>query len=184
MHDYQIIPLSEDHFSDVVHFSDRWIGENYFKHQDLQKILKASQKEGLNSSLLAFQGDTLIGIRLTFSPGQLTVNKHLTPHEWKVELSKVGYFKSLFISDEHQQRGIGKVLSIKSMDILKNMGGEAVLCHSWLESPENSSQRYLESLGFVKVKDHPNFWYDTDYKCVRCAPSRCLCTSVEMIKYF
>ena len=68
------------------------------------------------------------------------------------------------------------------LSILKDMGAEAVLCHSWMESPENSSQRYLLKMGFQKIKEHPKFWYEIDYFCTRCGPSRCVCTAGEMIK--
>ena len=69
------------------------------------------------------------------------------------------------------------------MEVIKLMGGKAVLCHSWLESPGNSSQRYLSSIGFESVKEHEKFWYEIDYECTRCGPEKCVCTAMEMIKY-
>ena len=54
----------------------------------------------------------------------------------------MGYFKSLFIHEDYQGAGLGKTLSHKA-SVLKEMGAHAVLCHSWMESPKNSSQRYL-----------------------------------------
>ena len=95
---------------------------------------------------------------------------------------KMSYFKSLFVSGDYQQQGLGKTLSTKSIELLKQMGAEAILCHSWLESPGNSSQKYLQRMGFTDVTTHEKFWYPVDYHCTRCGPAKCVCTAIEMIK--
>ena len=94
----------------------------------------------------------------------------------------MSYFKSLFVSGDYQQQGLGKTLSTKSIELLKQMGAEAILCHSWLESPGNSSQKYLQRMGFTDVTTHEKFWYPVDYHCTRCGPAKCVCTAIEMIK--
>ena len=72
-------------------------------------------------------------------------------------------------------------LSIKA---LKDMGAKAVVCHSWIQSPHDSSRKYLNSLGFEAVSIHEKFWYNIDYDCTRCGKnSKCVCDAQEMIKY-
>ena len=60
---------------------------------------------------------------------------------------------------------------------------QAVVAHSWKESPNNSSMKYLEKLGFLPVGEHPLFWSEVDYDCTRCGKPPCQCTATEMILY-
>jgi ribosomal protein S18 acetylase RimI-like enzyme len=176
----QFSPLTENDVEEVVAFFDRWSGKNFYTNEEVNEILKKSRK----ASFVARVADEVAGIRLTYAPGDWSEEyQQITPNEWKVPRDRVGYFKSLFVSDKFQKMGIGKTLSSKSIEVLKELGAEAILCHSWLESPNNSSQIYLKRMGFESVKEHENFWYDVPYLCVRCKPDKCICTGVEMIKY-
>lgn len=173
-------PLRESDIDEVVTFFDRWSGKNFYTHDEVKEILKRSSK----ASFIARVNGDVAGIRLTYAPGDwLNEYNAITPDEWKVNRGKVGYFKSLFVSEDYQKMGIGKSLSTKSIEVLKSLGTEAILCHSWAESPGNSSRIYLERMGFEPVKEHKNFWYEVPYQCVRCKPERCTCTGIEMIKY-
>ena len=166
-------------------FSDEWVGKNYFSEKDLNEIIDLSIKDGFNASFLAIEDNELVGIRLTYAPGSW-VNKipqGLSPNLWKVEKNEVAYFKSLFIKEEYQGKGLGKKLSYESIKVLLKMGAKAIVCHSWIESPNDSSRRYLKKMGFEKIKEHPLFWSSLDYECVRCTPKKCACTALEMIKY-
>ena len=184
-----IRPLEGSDLKKVQLFTDRWIGKDYYSYSELQDVFKKGNQGALNASFIALSGDNVVGVRLTYAPGTWIESsteifkKGLSTKEWKVLSSKMGYFKSLFVHGDFQGKGIGKVLSNKALSILKEMGAEAVLCHSWMESPENSSQRYLLKMGFQKIKEHPKFWYEIDYFCPRCGPSRCVCTAGEMIKF-
>tara|TARA_B100000683_G_C12465802_1_gene545940 strand:- start:479 stop:1072 length:594 start_codon:yes stop_codon:yes gene_type:complete len=183
-----IRPLEESDLKNVQLFTDRWIGQDYYSYSELYDVFKKGNQGSLNASFVALSGGDVVGIRLTYAPGTWiessteVFKKGLSTKEWKVPPLKMGYFKSLFIHEDFQGNGLGKVLSNKALSILKDMGAEAVLCHSWMESPENSSQRYLLKMGFQKIKEHPKFWYEIDYFCTRCGPSRCVCTAGEMIK--
>ena len=170
---------------DIKKFTDKWIGKNYFIEKDLKEIINLSIKDGLNASFLASDNDELVGIRLTYAPGGWPnkYTKGISPDLWKVEKNDVAYFKSLFIKDNYQGKGLGKKLSNESINVLLKMGAKAIVCHSWLESPNDSSRRYLKKMGFEKIKEHPLFWSRLDYECVRCTPKKCACTALEMIKY-
>lgn len=176
--------LAPTDIAGVKSFTDRWIGENYYSNEELQESLEFSKKNNLNASLVAVEGDKIVGVRLTYAPGAWTKKaRGITPAGWKVAQNEVAYFKSLFIHEEFQKMGIGRRLSSQSIEILKQMGARAIICHSWLESPGNSSQKYLQKMGFEEVARHEKFWYPIDYQCTRCGPARCVCTAVEMIKY-
>lgn len=183
--DIEIRPLTENDLENVRLFTDKWIGENYFSLDELQKIFEWSEKDGQTASFLAVDGETIAGARLTYAPG-VWINpetRGLSSELWKTTTGQTAYFKSLFVSGDYQQKGIGKKLSETSIQVLRDMGAEAILCHSWLESPGNSSQKYLQKMGFETVKEHKKFWFPIDYECTRCSPDRCVCTAMEMIKY-
>jgi ribosomal protein S18 acetylase RimI-like enzyme len=185
MNEIKIDPFRESDIPEVKKFTDCWIGENYYSEEELSEIYQLSFKDGKCSSLIAKNNENLIvGVRLTYCPGFWHQDARcITPNEWKVTGSKMAYFKSLFIHEDYQKMGIGKKLSNTSLEIIKEMGGEAILCHSWLESPNNSSQIYLKRMGFVDIKTHINYWYPIDYDCTRCSPEKCVCTAIEMVKY-
>jgi ribosomal protein S18 acetylase RimI-like enzyme len=181
---FEIRALDQDTIEDVRLFTDKWIGSNYFSTVELQAILKKSIKSLKTVSLVAFHGKELAAVRLTYAPGKW-INEStpgLTKEAWNVDTLDIAYFKSLFVSGNYQQQGLGKTLSNQSIELLKEMGAKAILCHSWLESPGNSSQKYLKRMGFSDVKTHEKFWYPVDYHCTRCGPSKCICTAIEMIK--
>lgn len=176
--------FTNDDIQKVLKFTDNWIGRNYFSKQELEDICDYSSSDGLNASFVAESDGEVVAARLSYAPGKWTSHaRGLSFDLWECEKSEVGYFKSLFVSGQFQGRGLGRELSTLSIDRLKKMGARAIVCHSWLESPGNSSQRYLKKMGFREVKRYPNFWFNIDYECTKCAPSRCECTAAEMIKY-
>jgi len=180
-----IRPLTKQDIPAIKAFTDRTIGKNYYSEPELEDILGRSVKGNQICSFGLFDEEGHIrGIRITYPPGNWSQGKGkgLSPSLWKVDLNETGYFQSLFIDPPLTGQGWGKKLSLKSLEVLKNLGAKAVLCHSWKESPHDSSGRYLRSLGFQLVAVHPFYWKDVDYQCPRCGKP-CLCTAEEMIKY-
>lgn len=179
----EIKALDSIYFPQVLEFTDKYIGKNYFNTQDLEKVLKKSLYKNQNSSLLAFIDNTLVGVRLTYMP-QIWINSpdlKIHPNLWPVDKNAVGYFKSLFVDPNHQSQGIGVTLSAQSLNILKSVGAKAVVTHCWVESPNNSSFNYLSKMGFKEVFEIKKAWSHIDYDCVVCTPKKCFCTAKEMI---
>lgn len=179
----QFKPLDEGSLEAVKAFTDQWIGKDYYQVDELKEIYDASLFGAGSCSFLAFVEGELAGVRLTFAPGRWSelITRGLSPETWGIPFEDMAYFKSLFVAEKFQGLGIGIGLSQRSLGLLKEAGARGVLCHSWLESPGNSSQRYLIKFGFSEVNRHPKFWYPIDYECTRCAPERCTCTASEMI---
>lgn len=179
----KIVSLQRKYFDQVIKFSDINIGTNYFSHQDLEKILELSIKDGLNCSLLSLDDENKIsGIRLSYAPGRVfEVEDRIK--EIPVKPQELGYFKSLFIGDKYQGQGLGSALSAKSMEILKEMGAKGIMSHSWVQSPGNSSFKYLTKIGFRELREIPNFWTHIDYDCTHCgAGNKCYCSAKEMFR--
>jgi GNAT superfamily N-acetyltransferase len=185
---YSIVTLNEISLSQLKSFTDIHIGKNYYLEDELKTILKMSQDDmGCVSFALIDSSQNIFGIRLSLLPPyihEVIADKYLTIDEWGVDLNKVAYFKSLFISPEFQGIGRGKELTNKSMEELKKRGTKAVLAHCWLESPNGSSKKYLEAMGFEAIKVHPYFWSEIDYLCSGCKIKPCKCTAIEMIYKF
>ena len=182
---FKIRQMQFSDFNKVIHFADKWIGANYYNQQNLPEILELGQLNNMNACLVALDSSTneLVGIRIVHAPEKWLNKYHgrINPKQWSLPEDDIGYFKSLFIADKYQGQGLGKALSKASIHILKQMGAKGIICHSWLESPNNSSMRYLEKMGFEHVANHPKFWHDIDYLCSGCGKPKCVCTAAEML---
>jgi predicted N-acetyltransferase YhbS len=166
-------------------FADRAIGTDYYTEKELIEILKRSEMNGEVCSLVLEDAlGAIRGIRITYPPGHWShgKGKGLTPAKWKVPLAESAYFQSLFVDPSLTGQGWGKRLSFEALRILRELGAKAVVTHSWKESPNDSSGRYLRALGFEVVATHPLYWNEIDYVCTRCGKP-CVCTADEMIKY-
>lgn len=189
MENINILPLTEKDLPGVVSFCDKEIGKNYYTLDSLKKALAKSQKLGKCSSFIAYSAVGLkevVGVRLTYAPGlwiQDFKGGGLSPDLWEVKPEYLACFKSLFIDDRYQKQGLGKTLSKMAIDILKQQGAKAILSHSALQSPNNSSQRYLQSMGFRSLREHLKFWEHIDYYCTHCKKRPCQCSALEMILY-
>ena len=162
-------------------FTDKQIGQGYYKTTELKDILLRSCKDDVNCSFLLMDDDQIAGIRLSFPPGQWSKGKGqgLTPNLWPHPLEQTAYFQSLFIDPQYQGKGWGRQLSERSLEKLIQLGSRGVLCHSWKESPDNTSSQYLKSIGFRSIAQHPHYWSSVPYQCTRCAGT-CECTALEM----
>lgn len=182
--DLQIRALRESDIEQVKAFTDVTIGKNYYSLSELEEIFKRSRKHSVMCSFVLSRGHEILGVRISYPPGLWDHGKGqgLRPDLWKSPIDQVAYFQSLFIAEALQGQGWGKKMSLAAIEALKKSGAKAVVCHAWCESPNDSSRRYLRSLGFEKVATHPFYWKQVDYVCTRCGKP-CLCTADEMIKY-
>jgi len=168
-------------------FTDVQIGEGYYSLKELEDIFERSLAPDENGnmqmcSFLLKDGDEIRGVRFTYPPGQWSQGKGagLQFSKWPHTLDQTAYFQSLFLSDKVQGQGWGARLSQASIEVLKAVGARGVVCHSWKESPFNSSTKYLEKMGFKKIAEHPLYWKDVNYNCTRCLKPPCQCTAIEM----
>ena len=182
MDNFNLEPLGPKHKKQFLSFTDQFIGNNYFNDDSFEKQIQLSLKNNLNCSfVLINEVNNIIGIRLTYAPGLWTNDIKTKYINNSIDLNSVAYFKSLFIDPDYQKKGLGPLLSNKSIEVLKKMGATHILSHSWKESPNNSSVRYLEKWGFKPLGEISNFWFDIDYLCAGCNLKNCTCTSVEML---
>lgn len=180
----QVRPLKLDDLELVKTFTDRAIGLNYFSRQELEEAFAKSSLNGVMCSFVLVDDHGAIqGFRLAYPPTTWSKGKgsKLRADLWSVPLESAAYFQSLFLADAVQGQGWGPQLSAASVAAFRELGARAIVTHAWKESPNNSSIRYLTKFGFEPVAEHPNYWVDVDYECVRDGKP-CRCTAVEMIK--
>lgn len=150
MSEIKIIPFSSEKIDEVKIFTDIHIGLNYYSKEDLQEICKKSILNGENSSFLLLKDNQIKGIRLAYMPGNWSKGKGsegLSPSSWSnFSIDELGYFQSLFLAQDFIGQGWAPVLANLSIAAIKKAGGQGILTHSWLESPNNSSRKYLEKL--------------------------------------
>lgn len=179
----KIRPFQQKDLLNIKTFTDREIGEGYYSLDELKVIFDRSNKNGIMCSLL-LENDAgkIFGVRISYPPGNWKhgKGKGLCPEKWPHGVDSTAYFQSLFISDEIRGQGWGGQLSKEALFKLREVGAKGVVCHSWKESPNNSSTKYLKKLGFELIAEHPEYWKEVDYKCTRCGEPPCLCTAQEM----
>jgi ribosomal protein S18 acetylase RimI-like enzyme len=179
---FVIEELKLSDLSALKQFTDREIGSGYYSQDELDDIYRRSLTKGRMCSFLLKKDGEIFGVRFTYPPGQWVHGKGdgLSPEKWPFAMKDTAYFQSLFLSNQVQGEGWGGKLSAKSIEVLKEIGTKGIVCHSWKESPNNSSTRYLEKIGFQKIKEHPLYWQHVNYNCTRCGKPPCQCTAVEM----
>jgi ribosomal protein S18 acetylase RimI-like enzyme len=168
----------------VKNFTDQQIGDGYYSESELIENQKKSiSKNGDITSfvLVDIKTNEVKGLRLAYPPGAWAHGKgsKLRPDLWPFALDKAGYFQSLFLSGDAQGQNWGPLLSQKSIEIFRKLGAEGIITHCWKESPNNTSFRYLDKVGFKTIVEHPNYWIDVDYVCTRDGKP-CRCTAIEM----
>lgn len=178
-----IEPFEPFHIPLVKKFTDVAIGKGYYSLEELAENQKKSicKNKQISSFVLINAHKEVKGLRLAYPPGNWDHGKgsKLRPDLWPHPLNETGYFQSLFISKDLQGQSWGPRLSQKSIEILKNNHAAGIATHSWKESPNNSSVRYLEKIGFKKIIEHPLYWNEVDYTCTLDGKP-CKCTAIEM----
>lgn len=177
----QIVPADQANPIAVKEFTDGTIGKNYYSVDELKEKIKKSYLGDQICSFVLMDNKAVVGLRLTFPPQNWSLGKGegLSSHLWPYSLEETAYFQSLFIHPDYRHQGWGTQLSQKSIEVLKKKGVAGIVCHSWVESPQNSSVQYLKSLGFKSICQYPLYWNAIDYYCSRCGKP-CVCTAEEM----
>lgn len=171
----------------VSAFADRTIGDRYYPEDEVAEYLARATVERpdgpITTAYVAETDDALVGFRLVMPPGRWDQGRGngLTPDRWPHALAQTAYFQSCFVDPACTGAGIGRRLAYAAMDDLRRLGAQAIAVHSWKESPNDSSRRYLVKLGFTPIAEHPQYWADVDYLCAGCKVQPCTCTAIEMV---
>ena len=177
----QIRALRQKDLPALKKFTDQVIGQGYYSEAELEDIFKRSFAGHIMCTFVLEIDGHIRGMRITFPPGQWSHGKGegLTPSKWPHALSETAYFQSLFLDPTLTSQGFGKKMSLLAMETLRTLGAKGIATHSWKESPNGSSGKYLRRLGFESIAEHPLYWNKIDYTCTRCGKP-CVCSAEEM----
>jgi ribosomal protein S18 acetylase RimI-like enzyme len=178
--------LRENDYEEVKRLSDAVFGLHYLTLEDIDNSYRKSCSKGLSSSFVLCDEDRIIGLRLTYAPGNWEIGPGFNPDKWKVPQDKVCYFQTNCIHPDYAGKGLGGELLKRSIEISKQQGAVAGLATIWLNSPHNSAFRYFSKAGGKVINIEQDRWskYHTeDIPCGRCG-ARCECLGAEMILYF
>lgn len=179
--------LTPEYFQEVLDLTNFFYGDNYLDFDGIVDVHRKGIKDGFNANILAFEGERIVGFRLTQSPGQWELDRWWTPQEWHQPVDRVCCFKCAAVHEDMRGQGIAKTLLQKSIEQVKKQGALAGVAQVWRESPKNSAFMYFSRCGGVFIKDHLERWAEDcindGYICSKCG-NDCKCTSAEMIIHF
>jgi len=178
----EVTLMNESDTRAVVAVAEASAGVGYYDAATVASYLQRSRGARGSFAYVARQATRVVGFRFSFPPGSWAKGRGaaLHPSRWGAATSEAAYFQSCFVHPDYTARGIGRRLATRALADLRDAGAVVVVAHSWLQSPHQSSRRYLERLGFRAVATCPDYWIDVDYTCPRCGRP-CRCTAVEMV---
>ncbi len=176
----KLIPFAAVYIDQVKRFVDSVFFEEYLSTKELIDIVKLSKNNEFNSSILAIEDDGIIGLQFSSVPGVWHMNmSNITTDLWEVAPEKVSYFGHTLIEPSKANTNLARLMSLRSMDVLKLCGARAIIGHGW-GGQDSVHTNFLKSLGFEYLKEHTGVGR---YKqCLYCKKS-CNCKISEMIKY-
>ncbi len=193
--DITVRPMTAADIDAVVALADQVVGQGYYTAESVATMLTRSTVGDVVCSHVATRArpaadapeppaptDAVLGFRFSLPPGrwQHGRGQGLSPERWPAPLAQAAYFQTAYVANAARGRGVGPRMAAAALDALRQLGARVVVTHSWKESPDNSSFRYLTRLGFVPVAEYPDYWIDVDYTCVRDGRP-CRCTAIEMV---
>ncbi len=182
-----ITQLTPDYFDAVIALANDVHGDNYIDQQSLKEIYNKGVKKGINASFIALDNNKLVGVRLSYAPGNWQIDAWCSPKLWHHKSESVAYFKCIAIDKSQQGKGIGPQLLAASIAALKEQGATAGIAHLWRQSPGNGAVKYFTKAGGILIKNHPDRWLkqcqEEGYLCTLCGRD-CHCEAAEMILPF
>lgn len=180
-------PMTAADYAAVIILANKVHGDNYLTDSSVADYFARGLHQGRCLHWLAFADEKLVGLRLTFAPGQWEIDQYCTPGEWPVSADRMCYFKCAAIDQDYQGMGIGKSLLMHSVIEATALGCEAGLAHIWRQSPNNSAFAYFSRCGGELIQDHADRWLQASledgYFCPVC-DGTCYCVAAEMVLPF
>ena len=186
MTDFLYKNLTPDDFNNIIILGNNVHGDGYLNDENIQQWYERGLSNDINCGFVVYDGDKLIGFRITFAMNNWKIDQWSSPNLWKVSADKVCYFKCNTVDERYRGHGIGGKLLKLSIDACQQQGAQAGVSHLWKQSPGNSAIKYFSKCGGELIKSHPDKWLEESkggYDCILCG-FNCHCEAAEMIIYF
>jgi len=190
----KLAPLQPEYFERTIKLGNDVHGDDYLNNGILEKVYEKSIKDGQNCSFVML--DTAdhsaeakaVGFRLTYAPGNWSIDEWCSPDLWKLPIDQLCYFKSSTVDPNYLRLGIARQMLEASIEVAKQLDARGGICHTWMQSPGNAAYKYFTKCGGSLLKTHANRWLEDSYagyKCVVCGDDvYCHCDAGEMILSF
>lgn len=178
--------IEEQDFDAVIQLATLVHGEGYINLTHLTAWVNQGIKNAINAGFVAYDDNTLVGFRLTFSANQWQIDNWCSPKLWAYSPDEVCYFKCNTVDEKYRGFGIGSMLLKLAVDAVKAQGAKAGVSHLWMQSPGNSAVKYFTKCGGKLIQEHPDRWNYLSaqgYICPICDKD-CHCSAAEMIITF
>ncbi|MFN8369591.1 MAG: GNAT family N-acetyltransferase [Bacteriovoracaceae bacterium] len=167
------------YFAEATELLNRTQGRNLFDANYLD--IKAKDQNSI--VVAAFYENQLVGVGVSEIINDL---KFYIPFDSQItdELKniKVGSLTTLAILESHQGQGIGKKITKKRLEWLKEQGCKVIVGLSWVSGLKHTSDRVFEKMGFKAVKKIDKFFWESSiqkpFDCPGCLSAPCACAGI------
>ncbi|MFD1619253.1 GNAT family N-acetyltransferase [Thalassotalea marina] len=175
-----------DDFEQVIQLGTDVHGEGYIDKTNLTEWFDKGVTTQSNANFVAYDGDKLVGFRITFAPNSWQIDHWCSPQLWQVPSNQVCYFKCNTVDQHYRGYGIGSKLLSLSINAITKQGATAGVSHLWMQSPGNSAVKYFTKCGGQLIKEHPDRWNELSQKGYLCpiCHNDCHCSAAEMLIRF
>ncbi|TFH64474.1 MAG: GNAT family N-acetyltransferase [Candidatus Zixiibacteriota bacterium] len=172
---------SNDHqlFPAALELLNRTQGRDLFDRQ----YMTERTSDPRSFAVGAFAGTELVGVGVAQLISEFEYYQPFDPNiSSELKGKTVGSFATLCVHERFRGRGLGKQLSQKRLEWLKERKCEVILGVSWMSGLPQTSDRGFETLGFKTVKAVSNFYRDSSLErqcsCPGCQKSPCVCSAI------
>ena len=179
--------LSEGDFLDILIITNKLFGEDYVSKFELQNYVDGNNKTGL----VTRKNNTITGFQLMLTCGlDEMMSLVLCQRDWfKEQFSNhlpIGIIKTIAVSDEFKNQGIGTALTLKGIEMLEKTSN-CIISICWDQKDNTPFSTILEKCGMKLTRGITEYWREDslnkNYKCKICGPPPCRCDAF-IYQYF
>ncbi len=161
----------------ILHLSCQELGEGYLSAEDIQN--------NIDNCFVAEHDGKVIGFSMVECLKKNAFQGYLKGQSWKApadirqadESGKIGYLKSVAVSENFQKMGAGRRLVRKSIEAIEKSGADLIFSIGWKTDTVHIAPILLAS-DFIQRVSFKEFWnkesVEEDYSCPNCGhPCHC-----------
>ncbi len=175
----QITPDDHQLFPAALELLNRTQGRDLFGPQ----YMSERTSDPRSFAVGAFAGVELVGVGIAQLITEFEYYEPFDPNiSSELKGKAVGSFSTLCVHERFRGQGIGKRLSQRRLEWLRERKCEVILGVSWVSGLPDTSDRVFEIMGFKAVKTVSNFYHDSSlehpFSCPGCGKSPCVCSAI------
>jgi ribosomal protein S18 acetylase RimI-like enzyme len=173
------------HILDVLKIVGTELGEGFYSKKQFETILNDQHN---SICKIACYNNRIVGfsVAIIFENEQLFkitgINKLQLPIEYQNYNLRLGFLKTIAISEFFQKKGIGLLLCIDCIDEFEKRDVTAILGTAWKKGQSIHSEKILTRVGLQIIGEITEFWKHESllkkYNCSICGEPPCYCTAV------